>query len=774
MDSLRRIIAEVHRRSLWQVLTIYLVGAWMAYQVVLGVTDGIGLPDWVPAFAFVLFVIGLPIVIATAFVNEGPPTRDALRGTGSIELRDATLFPGGAGDEWGAGDGETPAARPAPTSHWLTWRRSLAAGMLAFVLLGAGTTGFMGMRVMGIGAVGTLTAKGILTESDAIILADFSSADAGLGTVVGEALRIDLMQTTIVRVVDPARLREGMNRMQHDPATGLPPDVALQLAEREGFKAVLAGDVSSLGGSYILSARLLQPSDGAVLAAFKEVARDSTRLIDAVDALAKQIRAKAGESLKTVRASEPLWRVSTSSLAALRKYTEAERVAQTTGEQLRAVELLEEAVAIDPAFASAYRKIAMLLSNVGVRHHDRIAAVRKAYELRDRLPEKERLNAIGSWHMSMNHDLPRGVEAYRAVLALDPTDVIATNNLALLMLRLRRPAEAVPLLEPMVATPEATHTHFGNLAVAQFALGRTDDARATAAEAMRRFPGNPEILRISPRILAATGDYAAAEAELARVRARSDAVSYRFDHISYLYVLGRLRDGDRVTRELYDATASAGLAPQMLMSAIRPAAMRLALLGDADRALRDMRDALQRHPLDTMAPADRPYLFLASDFAEAGDFATAAALLDAYEREVPPEDRLDPVPLRQSRARLAMVRAPSPETIDEFRRWDEGSCTTCALPDLGRAYDLIGQQDSAVAVYTRYIDMPFLYRAIDDSYSLPFILFRLGELHEARGEQELALRYYGRLLDLWKDADPEFQPRIQAVRARVQGLAGRG
>jgi hypothetical protein len=92
MASLRRIIAEVHRRSLWQVLSIYLIGAWIAYQVILGLTDGIGLPDWVPGFAFVLFLIGLPIVLATAFVNEGAPT--LRRAEPAARDWDETLLPG--------------------------------------------------------------------------------------------------------------------------------------------------------------------------------------------------------------------------------------------------------------------------------------------------------------------------------------------------------------------------------------------------------------------------------------------------------------------------------------------------------------------------------------------------------------------------------------------------------------------------------------------------------------------------------------------------------
>jgi hypothetical protein len=75
MSRLKRVIVEVHRRSLWQVLGIYLVGSWIGYEVILALTEGVGLPDWVPAFAIVLFIVGLPIVLATAFVQEGIGSR---------------------------------------------------------------------------------------------------------------------------------------------------------------------------------------------------------------------------------------------------------------------------------------------------------------------------------------------------------------------------------------------------------------------------------------------------------------------------------------------------------------------------------------------------------------------------------------------------------------------------------------------------------------------------------------------------------------------------
>jgi tetratricopeptide (TPR) repeat protein len=109
--------------------------------------------------------------------------------------------------------------------------------------------------------------------------------------------------------------------------------------------------------------------------------------------------------------------------------------------------------------------------------------------------------------------------------------------------------------------------------------------------------------------------------------------------------------------------------------------------------------------------------------------------------------------------------------VQEFRRYyDEVSCTACALYPLGQAYDVLGDVDSAVAVMGRGLDLPDTYRATTDWLWRVPTLLRVGELHEARGEHELAIRRYNELVELWRDADPELQPFVQDLRERMARL----
>jgi tetratricopeptide (TPR) repeat protein len=235
-----------------------------------------------------------------------------------------------------------------------------------------------------------------------------------------------------------------------------------------------------------------------------------------------------------------------------------------------------------------------------------------------------------------------------------------------------------------------------------------------------------------------------------------------------------LRELERISAQLEQHAAATGLSSQVLQAALRPLEARLELLGPWEGATRQLDALLQRYPLEQIPPADRPYLFLAFSYVSAGDFNKARAMLDAYEREVPLEDRLDARPLAQARAITDLRQAPSAERVQALRELEYGSCNICLLAEIGRGYDMIGQRDSAIAVYRRYVEIPYLYRTHEDTWYLGFVLFRLGELNEERGDANAALRYYGRLLELWKDADPEFQTRLTTVRRRVQALGRPG
>src|SRR6266571_1891302 len=357
----------------------------LASVAVLGVVyflmNQLGLPGWVMPGAIGLLVAGLPIMVVTGLIER----RRALART---------------------------------TGHMTT---PVAGGVAAFAALGLGAAGYSAMRLLGIGPVGTLVASGVLEKRDRLVLADFENrtTDSTLGLSLTEALRVDLAQSPVVRLLDGAAVGKALGRMGRKSGTALDVALARGLAQREGAKAVVRGEIDPVGRSYVLSADLLSAADGTVLVTLRENARDNGAIIEAVDRLSGRLRERIGESLRTIRASEPLEQVTTGSLEALRKYTEGVR-AEDGGDVESAISLLTEATALDTGFAMAYRKLAVVLSNSGASREQVVAATRKAFEHRDRLPEVERYLAIAYFHSDVDYDPSRVMSAYRSVLERDP------------------------------------------------------------------------------------------------------------------------------------------------------------------------------------------------------------------------------------------------------------------------------------------------------------------------------------------------------------------
>ena len=233
-----------------------------------------------------------------------------------------------------------------------------------------------------------------------MVVADFRApaADSTLGPTVAEALRTDLAQSSSLNVLTRASVRDILGLMQRPSESVVPFELAREIATREGAKAVLDGEIVRLGQSYVVSARLVSALDGQELATFRETAENEDALIGALGQLSRAIREKAGESLRTIRASSELERVTTPSLAALRKYVEGSQLADELGEMDRGIALLEDAVALDTAFAMAWRKLAVLLGNEERDRSRALDAIATAFRHRGRLTEMERLLTEGYYY----------------------------------------------------------------------------------------------------------------------------------------------------------------------------------------------------------------------------------------------------------------------------------------------------------------------------------------------------------------------------------------
>ncbi len=281
MSSLKRLIHEIHRRSLWQVLGFYLAVSWVVLQVVDVIGNNFGLPGWVAPASLVLLLLGLPVVLGTAFVQEGVG--------GSRSSRDAppSLDTPEDADEQSPTPAEpkrAPAAVAPGHGGLLTWRNALIGGGAAFALLGVVTAGYLFMRTAGIGPAGTLVAQGVLVEGAEVLLADFASSDPDLADVVTGALRIDLVPSPTIQLVPRSRLSSALRRMQRGEDAPITGALARELATREGYGAIIEGEIGTAGSGYVLTASIIGGEGWEPLAGFRATAKSEDDLIDAIAA----------------------------------------------------------------------------------------------------------------------------------------------------------------------------------------------------------------------------------------------------------------------------------------------------------------------------------------------------------------------------------------------------------------------------------------------------------------------------------------------------------
>lgn len=762
-DAMPMILAG-GRVMLSRALLTYVVAFIVVAVVAKSAIVTVGLPDWVFPGALIVMGLGLPVILFTAYIHT--TTRRLIGVT-------PTYTPGGT-PSLAQGTMAQLALKASP--HW-SWRRAAVGGAVAvtsFVLL---VGAYMGLRALGIGPAGSLFAAGALIEHERVLVADLPgpAGDTALGPVVTDAFRTALGQSQSIQVLQPQAVSEVLRRMQRPPGTPVDFALAREIATREGIKAVIDGELLGVGGRYVIALRLMSPQTGAVYATFRQTAKDQSELLPAIDALAKEVRARIGESLRAVRTAPPLEQVTTPSLEALKKYVQGVKILNETNDFERGIALLEESVALDTGFAMAYRKISIEYGNRGVTDKSD-AFIEKAYAHRDRLSDAERYMLVGSYYQRGGHeDAAKSQQAYEQLLEIQPNHPSALNNLGNIYRMSRQYAKAEELYARAVRAGSPSGVQYLNLLRAQTLQGKLDAATATLDSFAKALPNNPDYLVGRGQLYWTKGQYDSVEmmvnAMAARARSPRERAVVGFARADVAALRGKVAEAIRQAIEGDRLMAQAGLRDSPLQAAVTEALFRAWFLGDTARALRILTDTISRHPPSSLPGGLAPYAGLVSAYAQAGAVDRARDILAqsrtarrSYVREG--DENREQYMIGQ----IALASEQYDEAVRAFRAAGTYGCPICHLPLLGRAYDLGGKPDSAIATYSRFLTTPMLQRTDLDATFLPGIHKRLGELYEERGDRQLALAHYRTFIELWTDADAELQPRVTDARQRVAAL----
>jgi serine/threonine protein kinase/Flp pilus assembly protein TadD len=301
-------------------------------------------------------------------------------------------------------------------------RHKLAAAIVALlVIVGTGSAFYLYNR----------NAKP-LTDRDAVLLTDFvnTTGEPVFDGTLKQALAVNLGQTPFLNLFPEERVRETLRFMGRSPDDRITRDVGHEICERQGLKAMLTGSIASLGSHYVITLEAMNPRSGDPIAREQIEAESKEKVLSALGTAASNLRQKLGESLSSIQKYDvSIEQATTSSLEALKAFTMGNEE-RSRGRARESLTFYKRAVEIDPNFAMAYARIGVHYGN-----EEQFEAAKeytqKAYDLRDRVSERERLYITEKYYTYITGEIEKTIDTLQTWARLYPNDFIPHNNLSL-------------------------------------------------------------------------------------------------------------------------------------------------------------------------------------------------------------------------------------------------------------------------------------------------------------------------------------------------------
>ena len=352
-----------------------------------------------------------------------------------------------------------------------------------------------------------------LTEADSILLTDFTNTtgDSVFDGTLRKGLEVGLQQSPYLNVFSDAKVQQTLKLMGRPPDARITGEVGREICQRNSIKAMLTGSIASLGAQYVITLEAVNAATGDMLAEEQAQAASKEQVLNALGGVTAKLRAKLGESLASVQKfDKPLDEATTSSLEALKAYSLGS-AQEFHAEDLAAIPLYQRAVELDPNFALAYAALAVTYFNLGQRE---VGAEygKKAFELRDRASERERLIITDFYYIGTGQleEETRTEEVFKQTY---PRDWIPHNDLSFSYNRLGQFDKALENgLEAVRVAPDVLQG-YSNAAGAYMGLNRLEEAKAILNGALQRKVGGYRIHFLLSEIAIAQGDRAALERE---------------------------------------------------------------------------------------------------------------------------------------------------------------------------------------------------------------------------------------------------------------------
>src|SRR5262249_1275864 len=270
-----------------------------------------------------------------------------------------------------------------------------------------------------------------LSERDPVVIADFvnTTGEPVFDDTLKEALEVQLRQSPYLGVLPDQRIQGTLRLMGRKPGDKLTRDVARDLCQRSASKAMIGGSISQLGASYVISLDAINCRTGDTIEKTQGQAAGKDDVLKAVGEAAGKLRRNLGESLASIgKYDAPIQDATTPSLDALQSYSAGMSTRRRQGDAA-SMPFFRKAIEQDPNFALAHARLSTVYGNLGESTPAR-DEITKAYALRDRVSEPERLYITARYATIVEASTQKTIDTYLIWTQTYPSDFVPHSNLA--------------------------------------------------------------------------------------------------------------------------------------------------------------------------------------------------------------------------------------------------------------------------------------------------------------------------------------------------------
>ena len=602
----------------------------------------------------------------------------------------------------------------------------------------------------------------MLSATDTIVLADVKNetGDPVFDDALDPALRYEMDQTPYLNILGIDKISGALAQLNLPPTARLTPGVARQICAKTNSKLVISQSIGDAGNSYFLELRALDCASGATLAEEQADIDQRNEVIHELGVMAAGLRAKLGEPAGSLaRFNQPLEKALSPSLEALQASTQGLKLSHA-GDAEGGLKFYQRAVELDPNLAVAYGRMGaayLFLGNTALSE----AAYTRAYQLRDRLAERDRLGAEITYYSNVIGDWEKEYSSVLRFLEIFPRDVFAHANLREAYVHLGRPDQAADEAAE-VARLRPSAYYFGSAIQSIRFASRFNEAKSWLAKADVLKFDNSLIRRERLIVAFATGDRDNVEKILQQEEQGKFREDFLYEHALIEIQQGRFQSAARLRQQASAQTSKSSDANWWVI----PAALEDAEVGKGAQA-RHYEVQAAASPLDRNSKIN-----LAQALARSGRTAEAGKLADQVSAERPEDTLVQHYFIPTIRAAIKLRQRDPAAAVELLRGTAKYELAFTGFDYLypayirGLAYLDLGDGRSAAAQFQKMLDNPgFTVRHVTGALAW----LQLARAQKMMGDEAAARKSYETFLILWKDADPDI-PIYQQAKAEYAKL----